>query len=212
VIVHPFTQINSMPDAGMLLGNMVPQHILDEFNSRYSGGVQFGGANDLFAQGYRVFNEAFVQVTNKTRELLNKARVLVNSLETFQYIRSVDDLVAVPPCMYEPILTYDPIREFHANDRIDGWGVDPESLPDNDPYEHVLNYGYMETDPVTGTLPDKVEWLWTTDDPDWNMQECDKLFESRRYIETFLYNEMKDGGQMRDPTGFVDGLLIGELR
>ena len=211
MIVHPLTSVMTMPDAGMLLGTTAPRHILESINEKFGGGVAFGGVGDMFAEAYTKFNQAFVQASNTTLDMLQKAKSLIINKEQYGLIASEDDLLTVPPCMYYPLLTYEPIREFHANDRIDGWGVDPDLLPDDDPFDHVIKCGLMETD-EHGKFPDKVYWTWTTDDIPLTMDEKDIILESRRYMENFLAQELADGGELRDPSGFCSGLLIGELR
>lgn len=209
--VQPLTTVMSMPDAGMLLGTTAPQHILESINAQFNNGaVAFGGIGDMFADTYNQFNRAFVQASNTTLHMLEKAKVLISSRDRFSYVTREDDLLSIPPCMYAPLLTYEPIRDMHANERIDGWGIDPNTMPDVDPYENVLNRGFVETD-EKGHFPETVYWTWSTDDPVLSMEDCEMIMDSRRFIENFLANELAEDGGMRDPTGFCDGLLIGEI-
>lgn len=209
--IHNMTTLVGMPDAGMLLGHSAPRSVLDSINARFSGGgVNFGSAGDTFASAYSTFQNAFVQTANATLDMLKKAKALVIDRDKMVYIVKEEDLESVPPSMYGPILTYEPIRNWHLSGAIDGWGVDPQELPDEDPYHNTIHRGYMETD-HEGNFPKTVEWVWTTDDIDLSPEECDMVMDARRFIENFVLNEQRDD-TLRDPTGYCDGLLLGELR
>lgn len=211
---YPMTMVMGMPDSGMLFGGTAPQSILNRLNAPYEGdsGINtfFGSVGDSLASAYQHFNNVFTNTANKTLEILDKAKVLISNKNKMEYICNEDDLYTVPPCMYTPILTYQPIREWASKGVTCAWGVDVDELPEGDPYENQTMLGLFETDHES-KMPEMVEWVWSTEDEMLPFEERNILLESRRFMELFILKEQNEG-TLRDPCGFSDGLLLGELR
>lgn len=212
--VHAATAIMGTPDVGMLMGAVAPQSTLDAFNSNYGtaglGDFEFGGVNDVMASAYKTFTNAIVKPVEQTMIMLEKGKALIRYKDQMITLRTEDDLESVPKCMHIPIMTSPMLRGMFMDERIDGFGIEPEDMPHFDPYENVLEYGYIETD-HEGNFPKHDISTWSTDDPDISLEDVDHLRASRNFIEVFITKEL-DAGTLRDPTAMVDGLLIGELR
>jgi hypothetical protein len=207
----PFITVASIPDAGMLLGTHGSREILDEINSRFSNtGVVFGSGIDPLADCYREFRNTHVNLARDTVNLLEKAGAIIGMAnESVIELRTEEDLVVIPTCMYLPILTYQPVRELFKKESIFGFGVDPELVADYDPYDHVIKNGLIETG-IDGKWPETYEWEWESEDPYLSVEERVKLLESRRYISAYIMRQINEG-TLRDPTDLLAGGTIGEL-
>lgn len=206
--IKPVLSLAGMPSIGQLTNPAVPQQVMDQINSKYlNSGVIFGGVGDAMATAYNNFNQAFTQTAIKTSEILDNVRELVKQKERMTYLYKEESFEHVPTCMYLPMLTHAPIREWHDNKVIDGWGISPMDIPEYDPYINVLSNGYHEIN--VGDTAEYDTWTWATDDPEVSDAEVDIIRESRRFLEAFIYAEL-DEGSLRDPTGWTDGLYLND--
>jgi hypothetical protein len=215
MIVRPLTSVTSLPDTSMLLGTSGRGNveILNKINSRWANsGVIFGSSNDPFADRFHDFKRAFVNVARDTADLLNKTASFIMDRNEIIPIRTADDLMFVPSCMQIPILSYPPVRELFDNDLLHGWGVDKKMLPEEDEYGRMINNGFIGSDPITGVVPETYDWHWKCTDPDYSIDELMEMAESREFVDTFILAQTSADGELQDPTGMLDGLLIGQLR
>lgn len=212
MIVRPIVSCSMTPDAGMLFGNRGNQAIVDSINSRWSAtGVIFGSESDPFANRFADFNRAFINVARDTVDLLNETYSFIMDRNIIVPINTHKSLMAVPVCMQRNILTYEPIRAMFNNDLIHGWGVNPDSLPDEDVVGRMLNIGYMGPDPITGIVPDEAVWIWKSTDPSYSREELEDLAEARGYIDTYIAEQLETDGGLLDPTSNLDS-YIGKIR
>ncbi len=215
MIVRPLSIVSSLPDASMLLGSGGRGNIeiLNRINNRWANtGVIFGSSSDPFADRFSDFKRMFVNVARDTANFLNHTASFIMDRNEIIPIRSNDDLMLIPSCMHIPILTYQPIRELFDKDLIYGWGVDKSMLPKEDEYGRMINNGYIGPDPITGIVPDEYCWEWRSTDPDLDMDQKQMLFNARGFIDSFILENLKPDGDLLDPTDYMDGGLIGELR
>jgi hypothetical protein len=212
VIVRPILQVTSTPDASMLLGGRGNAEIVNKINSRWSNtGVIFGSNADPFADRFAEFNRAFVNTARDTAHLLDNTSSFILNNEPIRTITSADALAYVPAAMYLPILTYAPIRELFEQDKLYGWGINKADLPETDEFGRLINNGYIGPDPLTGELPEYYEWVARSTDPEFTMEELEDMAASREFIDSFIMGQL-ESGQLQDPTDYLDGGLIGNLR
>lgn len=203
--------MSSAPDS-MFVGNYAPSHVLEQINRDMGAErIHFGSVGERFNSLFNTFDNLFVKTLNTAKIMIDQTKKVIQGTVTMIPILTEDDLYIVPENMHIPLLAYEPLRKLHVEEKIDGWGVSPDWVPNDDPWKPVLEFGYIETDPITGDLPEEVFWQWSTHDPELSDSEVEALRESRRYFETMIAQELGKDGQMRDPTGWCDGLLIGEL-
>jgi len=207
VIVRPIVSVTSIPDASQLLGGSGNQEIINKINSRWSNsGVVFGGDNDPFADRYQQFNRTVVNVARDTIDLLNESHSFVVDREVIIPLVKEEDLGHVPACMHVPLLTYAPVRELYDKEAIYGWGVEPESLPEDDEHGRMINNGYIGPDPITGEVPDTYEWHWKSSDPEYTPEELQDMMIARQFVATYIADQLDS--DLNDPTGYLDGLRI----
>jgi hypothetical protein len=202
--VMPFTAVSTMPDAGMLLGNSCSD-VLNEINAQYANtGIVFGSSMDPLADCYATFKNTHVNLARDTMHLLERAEMIIGNVDDkIVMIGTEEDLVGVPSCMYMPILMADGVREHFKDGNIYGWGVDQDLVGDDDPWDHVLKNGLVETD-NDGNWPETYEWKWTSEDPVLDIDERNDMLESRRFVSVYIQKQI-DEGTLRDPTDILGG-------
>ena len=210
MIVGSMITLDGTPDCAALLGQEAPTGFIDSLNQRYSDVMgHFGSAKDVFANQFNQFRNVVVEGAKNTFAMINKLVKHANNPDSFLMIESEEDLLIVPKTMYAPILTYAPIRDLFDNEQIYGWGMDPETLPEGDPYKHICEFGLYKED-KNGKWPEYTEWLWKSTDPNWSDEERHQVFESRQYIENYICEQLN--GDRVDPTGLIEGSTIGTIR
>jgi len=110
---------------------------------------------------------------------------------------SIEALSATPLCMELPILLYQPVRDLFERGRVEGYGFNVESLPDEDFYGRLIDNHYVPD--VLAAMDDEGYFesssLTFSDDIVLTLDEQDAIRATRAYIlEQVL--EMTD----RDPT------------
>lgn len=209
--VNSMITVSSMPDIGHLLGTSGKREVFDAVNANNaSTGIIFGSGNDPFANQFQQFRRSFVNVARDTMRVLDETMAMSRNEDTITNINSEETLLTVPVCMYVPILCHDPIRKMYKDESIYGWGVDEDLVPDNDIYKDTLNFGLIETDPVSNEWPSTYDWKWSSDDPIIADEDKDMIIDSRQYVTNFISEQLQS--DLQDPTGYIDGLLIGEIR
>lgn len=177
---------------GSLLGTTGHQSLIDNINQRCGGGSFFGSMNDPFRDGFQTFmNTVITPIQEAGRILINTTNQLFHKDE-YRVIDSEEELKkGIPPCMQLSILYFPPIRKMLDEERIYGFGIDPNTLDDEDVYGRILNNGKVEFDadslPEDGTIT--FEWNETTDDPVLSDHEQMCLELTRQYAEEFLLND-----------------------
>jgi hypothetical protein len=133
-----------------------------------------------------------------------------------------EHLYAVPACMREHILTYAPIRTYHEQGMIDGWGISPSILPSEDVIARLYNnnglwaptYNFVESEGKTvakPVYPEFIEWTVKSTDPIITWEELETIHDSRIFIDKFLQEQLGPNGDKLDPTAYATGGLIGKL-
>ena len=99
-------------------------------------------------------------------------------------LRKVEDFRDIAEPMHLPILWYKPVREAVIAGRMEGFeGLDASLLPDEDPYERLIENGRGE---IYADGSYDLSWEFTTDDPRLTVQELDVIEEMRRVIREEL--------------------------
>ena len=111
--------------------------------------------------------------------------------DEYRALTTEDDLRWVPPCMHLPIVYFQPIRRMLEEERIEGFGIDPSTLADEDPYENLCKSGVVD-DIHSSNFPDgeiTIPHYEATDDPKLTWEEVDKLRATREFLAELLLNE-----------------------
>lgn len=189
---------------GALLGTSGTQDLISSINQRCGSGSFFGSMDDPFRAGYRAFMNTIVEPIRQVQHTLaNTAKALFHK-DVYRPIDSRKELEkGIPPCMQLGIIYYPPIRKMLEEESIDGFGIDPKTLRDDDPYQPVLESGYKELhSTVTGKNGEfEIVWHEHTDSPELDDKEIDALRRTRDYIDRFIVD---DETQCFDFTSFPD--------
>ena len=196
VRVRTIQQLSMIPSLGAMLGNVHSNDVLDRLNMASGGGVIFGQPGDPFKDRYAYLREQLGTSLSLADKIIERTRQAILEPERLTPITSVEAMYDVPKSMQLPILMYEPIRTLLQDGRISGYDVDPNNLPDEDVYGRLINNGRVEIN--SGV--DEMVWEWKTDDPNLTEEDLSAIEQTRGWIDTWLLNEMKPGGEYRDPT------------
>jgi hypothetical protein len=184
-----------IPSLGAMLGNVHSNDVLDRLNMASGGGVIFGQPGDPFKDRYKHLREQLGTSLALADQIIERTRQVVMEPEKMVPITSVEAMYDVPKSMQLPILMYEPVRTLLQEGRISGYDIDPANLPDEDVYGRLINNGRV----VIGE-DEFMTWEWKTDDPNLTEEDLEAIELTRGWIDSWLVNEMKPGGDYRDPT------------
>ena len=197
------TSLNSnILSLGSILGTAGDRALIDNINAVAGAGSYFGSNEDPYRYDYNHFQMAVLKPLEADRiKIMDTAAKLFNP-DVIKPITSLKDLSnGVPSAMVLPILYYPPIRHLLEEESIYGFGIDPKTLQENDPYEHLLTNGKREF--TSADLDNKgcIEFTWrfTSVDPILSDKELQAIQDTRDYLGKFLTDpETKD----IDPTDY----------
>ena len=181
--------------AGSLLGTTGTREIIDELNTSLGlNSSFFGGVEDIF----RTQRSALLDNTlNPILRANQVVEVATNKLFNNDVIRPIvceDDLLNIPPCMHLAILTMPRVKSLLEEERIDGFGVDPKLLPDDDMYGRLISNGRV--DDLLDSMDKNGEvifhWDFYEGDVELTEEELDYIEESRKYINNLLDKTIYD--------------------
>lgn len=177
---------------GAILGTSGQQDLINNINARCGGGSFFGSMADPFRTGFQSFMNTVIEPIRQVRQTLEQTASKLANPDRFRPITSMEDLQqGIPPCMHLGIVYYKPIRQMLEEERIDGFGIDPSTLMDEDPYESVINSGrVMIHSSLLGPNGEyTVTWTEKSIDPEISFEEKMALDLTRQYIDEFRMSE-----------------------
>lgn len=203
--IAPLAEALITPSLGSLLGTSATSDVLSYLNNQYGNhnGVIFGQAGDPLADR---FNNLMTLVQTQlvdTNRMVQQTTLAVSNPLQIQAITSEEQLYNTPVSMQLPILMYQPIRELFEQDRIYGYGFCKENLPQEDVFGRLIDNGKVTLNKnfyADGKIPDYMVEEWVTTDPNLTFDELDAIEETREWVEKYLREQMREGGEMRDPT------------
>jgi len=198
-------QCNVIPTIGSFLNTAVPQEILNSISSVASTNVSLPPNIAEFIEAGR---QKFINdIINPLKETLGIVRKKINiqldDANTIRPLTSLEDLINPPPVMILPIVTFKPIRKLLEEGRIDGYGINPQYLPEEDVYDRLINNGKVD-DILNSLLPkknketDETEYyiihrnVITSEDPDLTFEELDAIEETREFLLEVLRTTQVD--------------------
>lgn len=178
---------------GALLGTSGSQTLIDQINAQCGGSSFFGSMSDPFRNNFQAFMSQVIQPIRATQQALATVASKLSHPDLYRPIESVEDLEqGIPPCMQLGIIYYHPLRKMLEEERIDGFGIDPKTLQEGDPYEDVLNSNFVTIHSSTigknGSY--HMTHLENTDDPELTSIEKDALRRTREFIDTFMSDDL----------------------
>lgn len=191
MIVQQVMLDSSAIDAGALLGTTGRQELINSINARCGGSSFFGSEQNPYRDQYFSFMSKIVAPLRQAKEKLLVASNLLYKVDSYRAIDSLAELEkGIPPCMHMGIITYPPIRQMLEEERIDGFGIKPEHLPDEDVYGRLINNGRVELYDGFSTTGEftTVEKICSLD-PEMTPEELDALEVTRQFIDQFISDE-----------------------
>jgi hypothetical protein len=182
-----------MPSLGALIGSRVSTDVFAAINSQ--GHSSFFG-EEFDHMGQEFFNRYVRPMDQLTLDISRTVNAVLNP-DQFRILDTIEDFRSIPPCMELAIAMYAPVRQGILEGRIDGFGYDPTTFPEEDVFGRLIdnftcedvaaaadNAGYFE---VSGTM--------LSDDPDLTDDELHAILKTREYILNKVLAETD-----RDPT------------
>lgn len=186
-------QGQTMPSLGSLIGSRVSSDVFDSINSQ--GHASFFGAEfDHMRQEF--FNRYVRPMDQVNLEISRTVNAIMNP-DQFRILESIEDFRSIPPCMELAIVMFDPIRQGMIEGRIEGFGYDPSSLPQDDVFGRLID-NFSCNDVLAASDEEGYYDISATlysDDPDLTPDELHAIDKTRSYILNKLLKETD-----RDPT------------
>lgn len=184
---------------GCFTGSFGTQAVLDELNSTWKNtgsGVVFGA--DTFGDKFKAFSSMICAQAEEIKNTVLKTIEATCCPNKIQEISCVDDLCNIPVCMYIPILTMPEARALYEAGQINGWGIKPWDLPQEDVVGRLLNNGTFDTGSPDYDREAPVKWTFQTGDPSYDLEELSKIRTTRAFISTFIEEQLGDEGENFD--------------
>ena len=194
-MINPTLTLSGIPSAGALLGTGVSADILTRINQNIGTNQSFfGSVHDMFSTGRQMFVDNIITpIRNIATQLKHTAARLVQQ-DKIMPILVESDFEYIPPSMMMPILLFEPVRELHKQGRVDGFGFDPDNLPEEDVYGRLIDNGTVEDIWSASDKDGKYQltWVFDSDDPVLSFDELDYIADTRMAILDLLKNTNYD--------------------
>lgn len=184
---------HSMPSLGTLIGSRVSNDVFESINSHNHASF-FGGEFDHMREEF--FNRYVRPMEQLNLDISRTVNALLNP-DQFRILESVVDFQSIPPCMEMAIALFDPVRQGIIEGRMEGFGYDPSTLPDEDVYGRMIDN--FSCDDVLAASDDEgyydIHATMYSDDPNLTPDELHAILKTREYILNRILAETD-----RDPT------------
>lgn len=191
--VTELTMDTNILSLGGILGTSGSKALIDNINQATGGASFFGSDSDPFRQGFTNFISQVVTPIREAQQTLMMTASAVLKPNRYRPITSLEELdKGIPPCMMLSVLYQPDLKKMLDEERIDGFGIDPKTLMDEDPFAGVLENGYVEIH--SSMLGPKGEYtikrVEATDDPPLSADDVEALRETRHFIALFVRDEL----------------------
>ena len=112
-------------------------------------------------------------------------------------------LNSIPYDMLEPIVTFEPVKQLIKDEKIYGFGINYEDIPEEDVWGRLCSNGVVELDEDTDVSKVKLEWKWESTDPEYTFEDIEAISKTRDFISKFIEQEMQNEAP-RDFSNFPD--------
>jgi hypothetical protein len=195
----PFSMGSVSP--GALLGTTGSTDLVRSINDSLGcGSPLMAAARDIWQESTAYFVENVLRPIQRGREeVMQRVNVLMNPDVIRPLITNID-FTAIPPCMYEPIIMYAPLRHLLEEGRINGFGFDPAFLPSEDVYGRLIDNGTCDHEPDENGKK-WMTWTWRSTDPKVSEAELDYIEMTRMSITRLLETTKFDPTDMPEHRG-----------
>lgn len=171
--------------AGALLGTTGTADLVRSINESLGGSGLISTVSSAASKGRNLFIENVLRPIQRGRaEVMQRVNILMNP-DVIRPLIADADFAAIPPCMYEAIVMYPPVRKLLEQGRISGFGFDPDWLPKEDTFGRLIANGTCEEIPdVDGKR--WMTWEWHSGDPKVSESDLDAIEITRQNIERLI--------------------------
>lgn len=203
MLFHQLSLNTNMLDLGAMLGTQGKVDLIRQINENAGGGSFFGGATDPFRERFQAFtNSIIIPIRQASQMVADTVRDIINP-DHYRSITSIAELKkGIPPCMWYGIVYQNDVRDLLTKGVIDGFGIDPNTLADKDPYENLCqsgNSGWISYKDLNEKGEYIVNFMYDSTDPELTPNEALCLSDTRDYIKEFLTDQ---NTQFIDPTDY----------
>ena len=181
---------------GSLLGTTATAGLVASINESLTG-MSSGfltAVNDRMAAARDVFVKQVLQPIQLGGEALIKTVNILMNPDVIRPLIDLDDFRAIPPCMYESIIMFAPVKSLLEQEKISGFGFDPRFLPKEDVWGRLISNGTVKD--VLGSADENgdvwFEWRFKSTDPDASFEDLDAVEATRDAIRQLLKNTRVD--------------------
>lgn len=194
--IHETISVSSgaqLPSLGTLIGSRVSSEVFDSINR--TGFTSFFG--DEFNHMRQEFFERHVKPMDALNVELSRTVNLILNPDKFRILETMEDFQSIPPCMELAILMYEPVLQGVREGRLDGFGYDVNSLPDEDVFGRLIENFTCEDVAAASDAEGyyKVSGTLYSDDPDLSDDDLFAIQRTRDYIRRVILDKTD-----RDPT------------
>lgn len=185
--VYPLSTLQNgsgIPSYGAFLGTAASAELIASINEQMGStffGTQFPDTTAAFMRDIVVPMQMQAQQIQMTAEILTNPDIIKPLIRA-------EDFLYVPPAMHEAIIMYAPVRDLLERGRISGFGFNPEYLPEEDVYQHILSSGRVEDISEAMDKDGMVKFRWSmhSDDPELNEDQVRSIRDTREAIDRML--------------------------
>lgn len=178
----------STPSSSAIFGTAGSAELLRTINDRMGSTSFFGSMADRNAEISNHFIQNIVAPIQATIQVMAGAITSLSAQDVFRPLTTFDDFQYVPPCMYESLIFYPPMKRMLEQGRIEGWGYDADNLTDEDRWGRLIKNGVVEDVLEAHAGDDDIIYEQTFDsgDPDWDLDKLDAVESARRTIDRMM--------------------------
>lgn len=202
--------VDRLPQIGDILGSRGSRDMIDSLNQELGSAAFFGSSNDPFKSQHNFFIERVIQPMRLAAAQFSNIFSEVRQREDNYSIRAIDSLEmlerGIPTSMVLPIAHHPFIRELATHGRIDNFGIDPELLPTENPYQRLIDNGTADIDPTKDTYV--LNYHWESTDPNLSIDEIEMIKDTYDFIDLFysdLDNIYKTVGKSLSDKSYLQG-------
>lgn len=186
-------QAYAMPSLGSLLGTHIGFDVFDKMNVQ--GFKSFFGS-DFDDMRARYIREEVLPADQLSVNISGMVATVMNH-DVIRPLLSIEDFQAIPPVMEMAICLFDPVRKGILEGRMEGFGYDPDSLPEEDYFGRMIDN--FSCDDVLAACDNEgyfdLEGTMLSTDPDLSDDQLWAIRKTRQYIQNHILDKTD-----RDPT------------
>ena len=189
--------------AGALLGTTGSADLVRSINDSLGGSNLASALQESWREASAFFrNEVLAPIQAGSAMIAQRVNILMNPDVIRPLIDNID-FTAIPPCMYEPIILFPPVRALLEQGRISGFGFDPQHLPTEDVWGRLIDngtcYDVLNNLDADGRM--RLIWEFRSTDPKVSFAELDAIELTRKSIERLINTTRLDPTDILEERG-----------